>query len=317
MEIIFLGTSAGVPTKSRNVSAIALVESKGSSWHLIDCGEGTQHQLMHSHLTLNSLSTIFITHLHGDHCYGLPGLLASAGLNGRKKPLRIVAPLGAKEWIELTQRISDLYLPYELEFVINEDVGRCRFDQYLVSAIPLSHRVASFGFAFTETNIKSSLDIDKVNKIGIPKGPLWGAIQAGEDIDYNGTVYNSLDLCEDARSPRKIIICGDNDQPDLLYDESAQCDVLVHESTFADDMSERAKGVGHSYARLVASFAERAGIPNLVLTHISARYSGFHSVLEDEARSEYSGNLYVASDFDRFKLGILGSLETVLDDRSQ
>jgi len=309
MEIIFLGTSAGVPTKSRNVSAIALIESKGRSWHLIDCGEGTQHQLLHSHLSLNSLSTVFLTHLHGDHCYGLPGLLASAGLHGRTKPLKIVAPKGAKEWVELTQRISDLYLPYELEFVLPDEVKHRGFGQFSVSSIVLSHRIASFGFAFTETNVQRSIDIEKIKRAKIPKGPLWGRIQAGEDIEFNGVLYRANDLSSASASARKVIICGDNDQPDLLKHECKNCDVLVHESTFADDMKDRAKGVGHSYAQLIASFAQKAGVANLVLTHFSARYANDDNSLKNEARMHYLGNLYIAGDFDRFRLNSLGELE--------
>jgi len=308
MEIMFFGTSAGTPTKSRNVSAIAVIESVGSSWHLIDCGEGTQHQILHSQLSLNSLSTIFITHSHGDHCYGLPGLLASAGLNGRTKPLKIIAPKGIKQWIELTQQVSELYLPYELEFISPNDVSNCSFDQFIISSIPLSHRIACFGFAFTELHVKQSLSIENIKSKGIPQGPLWGRIQAGHDIEFEGMVYKSKDFCDEPRPPRKIIICGDNDQPNLLEFESKDCDVLVHESTFAEDMSESAKSVGHSYAGLIASFAQNASIPNLILTHISARYSNKLKTLQDEARREYSGNLFIASDFDRYNLNADGQL---------
>jgi len=309
MEIVFIGTSSGAPTKSRNVSAIALIESTGSSWHLIDCGEGTQHQLLKSHLSLNSLSTVFLTHLHGDHCYGLPGLLASAGLNGRKSPLRIVAPEGTKGWIEVTQRISELYLPYVLEFIVPEKVSDCRFDQFSVSSIPLSHRIACFGYAFTETNIRPTLSIEKLYDVGIPKGPMWGQIQAGKDVEFNRVVYRAKEFYEKARRPRKILICGDNDMPNLLENECHDCDVLVHESTYSEHMSERAKSVGHSYSRLVAQFAEGVGMPNLVLTHVSARYSENPSVLKDEARSEFSGNLYLANDFDHFRLSTSGLFE--------
>ena len=114
MEILFFGTSSGAPTKERNVSGISLIESQGGAWYLIDCGERTQHQAMRSRMSLTSLKSVFITHLHGDHCYGLPGLLASAGLSGRTEPLQLVGPDGLREWLELTKTVSELYLPLSL-----------------------------------------------------------------------------------------------------------------------------------------------------------------------------------------------------------
>ena len=302
MEILFLGTSSGTPTKSRNVSAIALIESTSSAWHLIDCGEGTQHQILHSPLSLNSLSSIFITHLHGDHCYGLPGLLASAGLNGRTKPLRIIAPEETKSWIALTQQVSDLHLPYELEFINASDVVGHQFNMFSVSSIPLSHRITSFGYSFTESKPRPSLNVEKIKSKGVPQGPLWGKLKAGNDIEFEGVIYKSKDLCDTPKAPRKIIICGDNDTPDLLAKECKHCDVLVHEATFAEEFSERAKTLGHSYAGLVALFAQNAGLPNLILTHISARYPANPTELERQAKAIYSGNLYLAKDFDRYRL---------------
>ncbi|MCL4130455.1 UNVERIFIED_CONTAM: hypothetical protein GTU68_043997, partial [Idotea baltica] len=185
----------GAPTKTRNVSAIALIESRGNASHLIDCGEATQHQILHTRLSRNTLSTIFITHLHADHCYGLPGLLASAGLNGRTKLLRIFAPEGAKEWIEFTQNISELYLPYPLEFKTPNDVSACDFNQVTVSSITLSHSISSFGYAFTESNIPQTLNVGKLTAKGTPQGPLWGKIQAGNNVEVDGVSYKSTDFC--------------------------------------------------------------------------------------------------------------------------
>lgn len=301
MEILFLGTSSGAPTKTRNVSAIALVESEGSDWYLIDCGEGTQHQLINTHLSLNNLSAIFLTHLHGDHCYGLPGLLASAGLNGRTTALRIVAPEGAREWIELTKRISDLHLPYDLQFILTDTKKTNTFGQFSVSVLSLSHRIASFGYVFSELNVKPSLNLEKLRTAGIPQGPLWGKIQSGHNVEYKGITYKADEYKEKNRKVRKIIICGDNDQPDLINAEAEQCDVLVHESTYTEEMADRAGSVGHSYASQIAAYAESAGIRNLVLTHVSARYTDGAIGILDEARKEFTGNIYLANDFDRFR----------------
>jgi ribonuclease Z len=180
MNLIFLGTSSGVPTKSRNVSGVALRESKGRGWYLVDCGEGTQHQLLHTPLSVNDLKALFITHVHGDHCYGLPGLLASAGMNGRKKPLKIVAPKGIKEWLLATQLNTELYLPYDFEFIETEGLSDLAFNDMNISTVKLSHRVPSFAYVFTEKDSERALDIDKLIQDGIPKGPIWGMLCKGQ-----------------------------------------------------------------------------------------------------------------------------------------
>ncbi|MCE0495390.1 ribonuclease Z [Vibrio salinus] len=320
MELHFLGTSAGVPTKNRNVSAIGLSESKGKRWYLIDCGEGTQHQLLRSRLSLNSLEAIFITHVHGDHCYGLPGVLASAGMNGRKTPLTIVAPRGIQEWLEATQKHTVLNLPYELRYLCSETDILPDFGQFTVSATALSHVIPSFSYGFTENDTVASLDTDKLAEKGIPRGPLWGELQAGADVCFNGKPILSRDFLKHTHKPRKIIICGDNDTPSLLKEECINCDVLVHEATFTETMAEKAREFGHSFARQVAQFSQDNRIPNLLLTHFSPRFSplvsGSPSIhdLKREAESVYSGQLFLAEDFQRYRLDKMGVLS--LSDRT-
>ncbi len=175
MNLLFLGTSAGVPTKQRNVSGIALRESKGKGWYLIDCGEGTQHQVLHTKLSFHSLKAIFITHVHGDHCYGLPGILASAAMGGRKAPLTIVAPAGIKAWLEATCEVTQLCLPFALEFIASDDLPSVEFENIAVETFSLSHRVASYAYTFTERKVDAALDVDKLAQKGIPRGPLWGS----------------------------------------------------------------------------------------------------------------------------------------------
>jgi len=308
MNLLFLGTSAGVPTKQRNVSGVALRESKGKGWYLIDCGEGTQHQVLHTKLSLHSLKAILITHVHGDHCYGLPGILASAGMGGRKTPLTIVAPAGIKAWLEATCEATQLCLPFALEFIDSDELPSVEFESIAVTTCRLSHRAPSYAYGFTETKVDAALDVDKLAQMGIPRGPLWGQLKQG----FEGELLKSHDFLIFKHKPRKVVIAGDNDQPDLLFDACAGAQVLVHEATYTEEMAQKAGDVGHSYAKLVAAFAESVQLPNLVLTHFSPRYQ-LHPLaspsIEDirkEAQSAYSGSLYLAQDFAEYTLDKAG-----------
>lgn len=313
MDLLFLGTSSGTPTKSRNVTGLALLEEKGKAWYLIDCGEGTQHQLLHTSLSLNDLQAVFITHVHGDHCYGLPGLLASAGMSGRRSPLPIIAPIGINAWFDATQHHTQLHLPFDVHFIETEALREWCIGNVNVSAIALSHRVPSYAYSFTETNSEAHLDTEKLIMDGLPKGPLWGKLQRGIDVEFEGNFYTAAHYHIHENRPRKIVIGGDNDNPALLLDACKECHVLVHEATYTADVAERMGGsFGHSSAERVARFAQAADIPHVVLTHFSARYqanperSPSIADIRDEAARNYSGHLFLADDFARYRLNRVG-----------
>lgn len=307
-----LGTSSGVPTKARNVSATALVLPRPNSWVLIDCGEGTQHQLLHSNLSLINLDAIFITHVHGDHCYGLPGLIASSAMSGRTSPLIIVGPKEIEDFYLAVKQATQLYTPFEINFIQTADLGELVLGDTIVTACELSHRVTSHAFCFANTTTTVKLLANKLNQNGIPKGPIWGDLQKGKNAYLeNGQLIKSMDYTETKITRRKIIISGDNDSPTLLAAESIGADVLMHESTYTHEILLK---VGtepqHSSAKLVAE------IPNLLLTHFSARYQKRGSVngidtVEDEARQHYKGNLHLAEDFDHYELLEDGSFNKV------
>jgi len=186
MDLLFLGTSAGVPTKARNVSATAVIEASGSHWYLVDCGEGTQHRLLHTPLSIRDLRAIFITHVHGDHCFGLPGLLASAGMSGRTQPLDLVLPAALHDWVRQGLVASDTFLPFELRLLPVEELVEWRSDAVQVTSVQLSHRVPSVGFVFTELNPEPRLDIPRLEADGIPRGPLWGDLAKGLTVQHGG-----------------------------------------------------------------------------------------------------------------------------------
>ncbi|WP_286915387.1 MULTISPECIES: ribonuclease Z [unclassified Pseudomonas] len=316
MDLQFLGTSAGVPTKARNVSATAVIEASGSHWYLVDCGEGTQHRLLHTSLSVRDLRAIFITHVHGDHCFGLPGLLASAGMSGRQQPLELILPAALHEWVRLGLAASDTFLPFELRLHAVETFQGWVSDSVRVDSVALSHRVPSVGYVFSEFNPEPRLDVPRLEAEGIPRGPLWGALAKGEAVEHGGRLLHGRDYLRASRPARRVIVCGDNDSPELLAEVARDVDVLVHEATFTQALIERTGATfGHSSAAAVARFAETAGVRNLVLTHFSARYqpdprrSPCIEEVRVEAQAHYSGHLTLAQDLQRYHIGRDGCLQ--------
>ncbi|MBA1208959.1 MULTISPECIES: MBL fold metallo-hydrolase [Pseudomonas] len=315
MDLLFLGTSAGAPTKARNVSATALLEATGKRWYLIDCGEGTQHRLLHTPLSTQDLGGIFITHVHGDHCLGLPGLLASASMNGRRQPLNVVLPRALHEWLRISLAVTDSHLSFDLRLLPVEDFNGWHNAAVTVSTVTLSHRVPSVGYLFEERCPEPRLDSVRLDAEGVPRGPLWGTLAKGLAVSHQGRELQAADYLRPGRAARRIIVCGDNDTPELLAEAAAGADVLVHEATFTQPAVERS-GVtyGHSTAAAVARFAQAAGVRNLVLTHFSARYQADNrrSPSIDDVRQEaalhYAGNLTLAVDLQRYHLGREGVL---------
>lgn len=315
MDLQFLGTSSGVPTKARNVSATAVIEASGKAWYLVDCGEGTQHQLLRTPLSVRDLRAIFITHVHGDHCFGLPGLLASAGMSGRSEPLDLILPDALQAWVRQSLAVSDTHLPYELRLHALETLGTWSCASMKVSTVELSHRVPSYGYVFDELNPEPRLDTDRLQADGVPRGPRWGELARGHDVTHEGRLIQARDYQRPSRPGQRVIVCGDNDRPELLANVATGADVLVHEATFTEPVLAGARThYGHSTAAAVARFAQAAEVPNLVLTHFSARYqnnpqrSPCIGDVREEAAAQYSGRLVLAGDLCRYRLGRDGGL---------
>ncbi|WP_106478087.1 ribonuclease Z [Phytohalomonas tamaricis] len=317
MEIIFLGTSAGVPTKVRNVSAVAVKRQNSKRWYLVDCGEATQQQLLHTKLSLIWLEAVLITHLHGDHCYGLPGLLSSASMAGRKTPLRLIGPASIKHFVDAIQAATALHLTFPIEFIDIIDVAPpIKGADFNIEAAELSHGIPSYGYAFTENNVEQKIDSARLQVVGVEPGPVWGQLIRGNDVRLeDGSILRSEDYLLPTRRARKIVIAGDNDMPQLLTDMCISADVLVHEATYTREVVERlGTNNHHSTAFDVASFARQHHLKNLVLTHFSPRYqyaSGASisiDTVRKEAKDHYRGNLFLANDFDIYQLSREGVL---------
>ncbi|MBS9779589.1 MAG: ribonuclease Z [Moraxellaceae bacterium] len=338
LQLTFLGTSSGIPTKYRNVSGLAVecinpylskqrqLSKNNRPWVLIDCGEGTQHQLLHTKLSVHQLQAICITHVHGDHCYGLAGLLASMAMSGRKEPLELIAPKAIDTLLQALQITTELYLPYDIEFIAIEDyliennkicLAFHSSHKLTIDIVPLSHRVASYAFVLSQNLHKRSLKTEKLNAENVPASKLWGQLQQGEDVTTeDGRLLRSEDYVFDENKQIKIVIGGDNDEPKLLTKAVQGANLLVHEATYTQEIADKillrednSFNPQHSTAKQVAEFATQQGLSHLILTHFSARYQMFEDVnekimnmghLRAEVNAYYQGKFWLAKDFDKF-----------------
>ncbi|PRD23941.1 UNVERIFIED_CONTAM: rnz [Trichonephila clavipes] len=316
LHFTFLGTSSGVPTLTRNVSALAIRNSKNKDWILVDAGEGTQHRIQQAKLSLQNLVAICITHVHGDHCYGLVGLLASAGMNSRTAPLTIIAPKEIQQWIEVTAQLTDLHLPYPINFIdVNEATQVQQItDELSIQAHRLSHRVPSFAFSIIAQYTQKKLDTKALIQLGVAKGKAWGDLQQGLDVQFNEQTLKAADFTQTQTQRVQAIVGGDNDHPELLAQACQDAQLLIHESTYTQAVLDKVgSGPMHSSAKIVAEFAQQQGLINLILTHFSPRHqdSAGQQAIADEVHQYYQGNFYLAGDFDQFTLDTTGQLSKV------
>lgn len=316
LNFTFLGTSSGVPTLTRNVSALAIRNSKNKDWILVDAGEGTQHRIQQAKLSLQNLVAICITHVHGDHCYGLVGLLASAGMNARTAPLTIIAPKEIQQWIEVTTQLTDLHLPYPLNFTdVNEATQIQQItDELSIQAHRLSHRVPSFAFSIIVQYTQKKLDTQALIQLGVAKGKVWGDLQQGLDVQFNEQTLKAADFTQTQTQRVQAIVGGDNDHPELLAQACQDAQLLIHESTYTQAVLDKVgSGPMHSSAKMVAEFAQQQGLSNLILTHFSPRHqdNAGQQAIADEVHQYYQGNFYLADDFDQFTLDTTGQLSKV------
>lgn len=324
-KLTFLGTSAGMPTKYRNVTSLAIQTGPGRDWWLVDCGEATQHRLLHVPLSVHDLAGICITHVHGDHSYGLPGLLASAAMGARRRPLILIAPLAVRKWLDATFEHTALALPFPLLHVDVDERQRVHEAHGLViERHRLSHRVPSVGYRFALEKVKWKLDTDALRSRGVPPGPRWGELQAGHDVLLDdGSVLRAADVRIGQVDRAAIVVGGDNDTPSLLAAACVDAQLLVHEGTYTEAISQKVgPGPTHSSVQQVAQFAAGVGLPNLILTHFSPRYDNAEGMreLEAEARQFYAGQLFLARDLANYALmadGLVHQLEKVAAPKAQ
>lgn len=287
MEITFLGTGAGIPSTKRNVSSTALRLDSGDIW-LFDCGEATQHQILSASITLSKITKIFITHLHGDHIFGLPGLLGSRSFQGGESELVIYGPKGIKSFIETALRVSKTHLRYSLRIDEIEDGIELNEKGFTIRTGLLEHGIDSYGYRVEEDEKTGPLIVDKLKELGVKPGPIYKKLKDGESIEFDGRFIRPNDVIGPAIKGRCIVICGDTRYSNRAVELAKGADLLVHEATFSQDKPTLAHDYFHSTSAEAAHVANRAEASWLIVNHISSRYQDedVHQLL-NEARAVF------------------------------
>ena len=285
-EVTILGSSSATPVYNRNPSAQLL--NCNEKYYLIDCGEGTQQQLTKYNLKATRIDHIFISHLHGDHYFGLIGLLSSLHLNGRVKPMQIFGPTPLLEILEIQFKHSDTHLRYPIEFTpIEADESRQIFENQdlVVKTIILNHRIPTTGFIFEQKPRQRKLIKEKTDEISIA---YYAALKKGIDVEQpDGTILKSVDYTTSADAPRTYAYCSDTMYDERYFETIKGCDTLYHEATFMHELLDRANETHHTTARQAGEIARNNGINKLLIGHFSSRYKTLQLLLE-EAQSIFA-----------------------------
>ncbi|KGD84676.1 ribonuclease Z [Pantoea sp. BS_4] len=273
MYLTFLGTGGGAPSLQRNVTAIAFTRDKSGATWLFDCGEGTQLQFMRSDLKPGKLDKIFITHLHGDHIFGLPGLLTSRSMAGLTTPMTVYGPAGLKAFVETALSLSSSYTDYPLE-IVEIAAGEVLDDgEFRVTAWPMNHTIACFGYRIEQHDKPGFLDAPRLKAEGVPRGPWYQQLKQGDTITLeDGRTVNGAEYLGPPVKGKTLAIFGDTAPTDVALQLAADVDVMVHETTLEEALAEKANGRGHSTTLQAATVAKQAGAKRLIATHFSSRY---------------------------------------------
>ncbi len=289
LHVVFLGTAGSLPTPERNPSAI-LVNREGEMM-LFDCGEGTQRQMMRARTGMMRLNYIFLTHLHADHILGVPGLLETMAFQGREEPLTIAGPIHTIDLVEKFSSICYFSRDFEVRAMDLEPGDVIRMDGYQVEAVETRHSVPSLGYCLKEDERLGRFNREAAVAMGIPSGPLFGKLQHGQTVEIDGRIIRPEQVMGPARPGRKIVYTGDTRPCISVETASRGADMLIHDGALGNDMASWAKETKHSTAGEAAEVARRAGVRQLVITHVSSRYSEDISPLLKDARSIFEKTL--------------------------
>lgn len=286
MELVFLGTSSAIPTSHRNHSALAL-KAFGEIM-LFDCGEGTQLQMSKAKISPMKINNIFITHFHGDHILGLPGIIQSMAFRGRTKPLHIFGPKGLVEMVNIIRNFGYFSLTFEIYM---HEIGNgiiLEEENYRISCLKMDHTVLNFAYCICEKR-RPKFIREKAIALGIKPGPDFGKLQQGIPVKVGDNIIHPEQVLGEERKGRKIVYSGDTSPSKQMVKFAKDADVLIHESTFGSMYGDKAQEMGHSTSVQAAEIAKEANVKKLILTHMSTRYKK-SDILETEAREIFENS---------------------------
>ena len=282
MKLVFLGTSGAQPTEDRGLTCICL-EREGSVF-MFDAGEGAQFSYLKSGLGWNKKMKIFVTHLHGDHCIGILGLLQTMAMQNRTESLEIYGPDGIEEFIAANIKVLNFGLPFPVMIMPIEEEKIVDEKAYSVFSCRANHSIPAYSYRFEEKDKQGRFNTEKAKQLGIPEGKLWNQLQKGHEIKIGGKTIKPSEILGEKRPGWKIGISGDTRPTKELEEFFKNCNYLSFDSTFLDELKEKAIKTYHSTAKEAATLAKNANVENLILTHFSARYKD-KSVLVNEAKT--------------------------------
>lgn len=301
LKVVFLGTSSARPTPQRNTAGLVLCY--GSDAFLFDCGEGTQVRIAQSSVRASRFRAICLTHFHGDHVNGLPGLLGTMGLNGYRDPLTLVGPKGTTTWLKTLRQLQILTPSFPIEIVEHGEEEVLSGEGWSVKTVPVIHRIPTVGYRFDEADMRGRFNADRARELGVPFGPLLGQLQRGHTVTLDdGRVIEPSELMGPTRAGRRVAYITDTRPSEKVVDFVRGVDLLIHESTYGDDEKDQAHQRYHSTAAQAAGIAKAAGVKKLVLTHFSSKYMRVNSLLS-EARAIFP-NTVAARDLDEFTVPV-------------
>jgi ribonuclease Z len=303
MQVIFLGTAASIPTVARALPSV--VVKRKNEILMFDCGEGVQRQMIKAGVGFHKKMKVFVSHMHGDHVLGLPGLLQTMSLLDRTQKLEVYGPVGIKEFTKGIERTVQFVLtfPVEIHEIENEDVV-CEEKEYTVQVAKTDHAIPSLAYALLEKPRPGRFNPEKAKALGVPEGPLWSRLQHNEKVKIaTGKVIKPEQVVSASRPGRKIVYSGDTRPTRSLLRLAENADLLIHEATFDNELIEKAKEDGHSTPSQAAGTAKKAKVKRLILTHLSSRYKSAQPLLE-QAKKIFP-NVDVAEDFMEFEVPLL------------
>ena len=285
-----MGTASAIPTKTRNHASIVMKIYDRTV--LFDCGEGTQKQIMNAQVSPMKIDDIYITHLHGDHILGLPGIIQSLAFRGRTRQLNIYGPPGITNLIEHIKKLGYFTISYEIivHEIMDDDVVIYQQNNFLIKAMKMKHTITNYAYKIEEIKQPKFLR-PKAIELGVPPGPLFGKLQAGNSVTVDGKEIFPEQVLGPPRKGVKLVYSGDTVPQEKMIYFAKEVNVLIHEATFAKEYKDKAMENGHTIAEDAALIAKEANVNQLILTHLSNRYTSSEA-LESEAREIFNNTVY-------------------------